>query len=189
VRDGSMRKRGENPAPAESGDDLVAVARVVKSRGIRGEVVADLLTDFPERFENLESLTAVRPDGRREPLAVEDQWFHGRRIILKFAAYDSAEAARTLVGCELAVPEAERVKLPEGHFYDWELAGCRVETVAGQSLGRVREVLRTGGAAVLVTDNESGRDLLLPMVQGMIVEIDVERKTILYDPPAGLLEL
>ncbi len=170
-------------------DDLVAVARVVKARGIRGEVAADLLTDFPERFENLDSLIAVRPDGRSEPLTVEDYWFHGQRIVLKFAGYDSVEATRELLECELAVPEAERVALPEGHFYDWELADCRVETVAGQFLGRVREVMRTGGTAVLVTDNESGRDLLLPMAQAMIVEIDVKRKFILYDPPAGLLEL
>jgi len=52
-------------------EDLVAVARIAKSRGLRGEVVADILTDFPERFENLETVLAVKPDGSREELKFE----------------------------------------------------------------------------------------------------------------------
>src|SRR5215210_106097 len=140
---------------ASASDELVAVARAVRTRGLRGEVVADLLTDFPERFENLERLIAVAPDGKRQVLALEEHWFQGGRIVLKFAGYDSIESASALIGSELAVPEAERVELPEDVFYDWELVGCRVETVEGENIGRVREVMRTGGGVeVLVVESK-----------------------------------
>ncbi len=170
-------------------DDLIAVARAVKTRGIRGEVVAELLTDFPERFEGLENLISVAPDGRRTQLKIEDHWFHGGRIVLKFAGYDSIEAAGALVGSEFTVPERERVELEEDEFYDWELAGCRVETIAGEQLGVVRGVMRTGGVEMLVVENEArGREHLIPLAETICVEIDVESRLIRVDPPEGLLE-
>src|SRR6185503_20168673 len=135
----------------ESGE-LVTVARIVKTRGLRGEVVADLLTDFPERFTGLETLIAIRANGSRESLRIAEHWFQGKRLVLKFAGYDSIEAAQELLGYELAVPEAERVPLPENQFYTWELIGCRVETVGGEDLGTVREVTATGSVEILMID-------------------------------------
>ena len=177
-------------AGASSNDDLVAVARAVRTRGLRGEVVAELLTDFPERFENLERLIAVAPDGKRQELTLEEHWFQRGRIVLKFAGYDSIEAAAVLVGSEFAVPEAERVELPEDVFYDWELIGCRVETVKGENIGRVREVMRTGGAELLVVESEqeARREHLIPLAETICVEINVEEKLIRVDVPEGLLE-
>lgn len=170
-------------------DDLVAVAVAVKTRGLRGEVVANLLTDFPERFEKLEKLIAVGKDGSRTTLALEDHWFQSGRIVLKFAGYDSIEAASALIGHEFTVPEAERVELEEDEFYDWELAGCRVETIEGEEVGRVREVLRTGGVEVLVIDNEAtAREHLIPLAESICVEINIEQKLIRVDAPEGLLE-
>lgn len=171
-------------------DELVAVAKAVRTRGLRGELVAELLTDFPERFEGLEELIAVAPDGKRRPLALEAYWFQGARVVLKFAGYDSPEAATELVGYEFAVPESERVELDEDEFYDWELIGCRVETIAGEKLGLVSGVLRTGGdAEVLLIDNEAlGREHLIPLAETICVEIDIENKLIRVDPPEGLLE-
>ena len=170
-------------------EELVAVARAVKTRGLRGEVVAELLTDFPERFEGLDNLIAVAPDGTRTRLALEGHWFHGGRIVLKFAGYDSVEESAKLVGREFAVPEAERVELEEDEFYDWELAGCRVETVEGEHLGTVREVMRTGGVEMLVVERE-GREgeYLIPMAEDICVAIDIENKLVRVDPPEGLLE-
>jgi len=179
----------EVSAREEAADELVAVAHAVRTRGLRGEVVADLLTDFPERFEGLESLIGVAPGGARTTLRLEEHWFQGRRVILKFAGYDSVEAANALVGYEFAVPESERVELEEDEFYDWELEGCRVETVAGEQLGVVREVLRTGGVEVLVVANEAaGREHLIPLAEEICVEIDIEAKLVRVDPPEGLLE-
>jgi 16S rRNA processing protein RimM len=177
--------RGED-ATAE---ELVAVARVVKPRGIRGEVAAELLTDFPERFAGLDELIAVTPEGTRRTLALEDSWLHAGRIVLKFAGYDTPEAARELVGYELAVPEREAVALAADEYYDWQLTDCRVVTVEGRELGRVREVLHTGAAPVLIiADGSSRREHLIPLAESICVEIDIAAKLIRVDPPAGLIE-
>jgi 16S rRNA processing protein RimM len=170
-------------------DDLIVVARIVKTRALRGEVAADLLTDFPGRFEDMETVTAIAPDDSQRSLAIEEHWFHGNRIILKFAGYDSVDSAKALVGYELAVPADERIKLPAGQFYEWELAGCRVETIAGETIGHVRNIMRTGGVEILVVANDAGKEFLIPMARNICVEIDVEKKLIRIDPPEGLLEL
>ncbi len=172
-------------------DDLIAVAVAVKTRGLRGEVVADLLTDFPERFENLETLIAVKPDGKRETLTLEEHWFQGKRIILKFAGYDSIETASALVGYEFAVPESERVELPEDEFYNWELVGCEVETIDGEAIGCVIDVMRTGGVEMLLVESakDKKRDHLIPLAGTICVEIDVKQKRIRIDAPEGLLEM
>jgi 16S rRNA processing protein RimM len=170
-------------------EELVAVAHAVKTRGLRGELVAELLTDFPERFEGLENLIAVAPDGQRMTLTLEEHWFQSRRVILKFAGYDSIEEASALIGYEFAVPEAERVELPEDEFYEWELMGCLVKTVEGEELGRVREVMHTGGVETLVVDNEATkREHLIPLAEEICVEINIEQKLIRVDAPEGLLE-
>ena len=169
--------------------ELVAVARVAKPRGVKGEVACDLLTDFPERFDWLEEVVAVFPGGERRRLKLEGHWLHGDRVVLKLEGFDSPEASAALAGCELAVPESEAVELEEGEFYDWQLEGCRVETVGGEEVCTVREVLHTGGEApVLVIRDERGRENLVPLAESICVEIDVGAKLIRVDAPEGLLE-
>jgi 16S rRNA processing protein RimM len=170
-------------------EDLITVAHIVKVRGLRGEVVADLLTDFPDRFAGLDSLVAITPDGSHRSLQIEEQWFHGNRLVLKFAGFDGPDEAKELVGCELGVPADERIELPADSFYDWELIGCRVETSSGEVVGEVRAIMRTGGVELLSIVDEGGRDRLVPMAGDIVVKIDKEQKLIQIDPPAGLLEL
>jgi 16S rRNA processing protein RimM len=169
-------------------EELIAVARIVKTRGVRGEVAAHLLTDFPERFEGLAELVAIDEAGARRKLAIEKSWLHGGRVILKFEGYDSPEAAQALVGRELAVPVSDAVELDEGEFYDWQLIDCRVETIDNREVGRVAEVLHTGAAPVLVV-REGGRESLIPLAASICVEIDTVAKLIRVDPPEGLLEI
>lgn len=174
---------GENEEP------LVAVARSVRTRGLKGEIVAELLTDFPERFEETPSLIAVAPDGTREIVELEDHWFQNDRVVLKFKGYDTIETASALIGREFAVPEADRVPLEEGSFYQWELQGCKVETVAGQIVGEVTDVLRTGGVEILIVRDREDREVFVPMAESIVVAIDIVKKRIVLDPPEGLLEL
>jgi 16S rRNA processing protein RimM len=173
----------------ENGDDLIIVAHAVRTRGLKGELVADVLTDFPERFDSVSDLIGVDPRGERKQLELESHWFQNDRMVLKFAGYDDIESAKALVGYDFGLPEAERVELAEGEYYDWELEGCVVENRLGQSVGKVREVMRTGGVELLLVEAEAGQDVLIPMAQEIVVEIDVAGKKILIDPPEGLLDL
>ena len=131
-------------------EELVAIAKIAKPHGIRGEVSADVLTDFPESFDDLETVIALLPDGGRRELKIEDFRFQKNRILLKFAGFDSMEAAETLRDVEICVPESEAVALEEGEFYDWQLEGCAVETIEGEKIGTVKELMRNGATEILV---------------------------------------
>lgn len=168
-------------------DELVAIAKIVRTRGLKGEVVADLLTDFPERFEVLDEITAVRESGERFELKIEKFWFQNGRVILKFVGFDSIESGETLRNVEICVPESEAVELEEDEYFDWELAGCKVETVSGELIGNVRELMRTGGTELLVVEGEA-KEFLIPFANAICIEVDIENKLIKVDPPAGLLE-
>lgn len=178
-----------SPPSKQSEDDLIFVARAVRTRGLKGELVADLLTDFPTRFETLQHLFGVTPGGERKQLELENYWFQNDRLILKFSGYDDIDSAKTLIGYEFGVPEAERVELAEDQYYDWELEGCLVEDNLGTAIGKVREILRTGGVELLVVENEQRHEYMIPMAAPIVTEIDIARKRILVDPPEGLLEL
>ena len=170
-------------------EDLVVVAHAVRTRGLKGEVVAELLTDFPERFENVSRLIAIGPDGNRREVELEDFWFQKDRVVLKFKAVDTIESAQELIDHDLAVPEIEAVPLPESHYYDWELEGCEVRT-ATEPLGKVKSVMRTGGVELLVVaNNDETRDYLLPLADSIVLEINPKEKYIVVDPPEGLLDL
>jgi 16S rRNA processing protein RimM len=169
-------------------NQLVVIARAVRPRGLKGEIVAELLTDFPERFEGIEELILVSPGGERKPGQIESHWFQNDRVVLKLAGYDDVEAAKTLVGVEFAVPESKRVSLPADHYYDWELEGCEVK--AGEaSIGKVKSVIKTGGTEILLIADENGKERLVPLADSIVVAIDTEGKTIVVDPPEGLLDL
>jgi len=168
-------------------EDLVAIARIVKPRGLRGESVADVLTDFPERFDGLERVTAVMPKGERLDLKIEDSWFQKNRIVIKFEGYDSVEAAETLRNADICIAESEAVELETDEFFDWELTGCRVETINGENVGTVREVMRTGGTEILVIAGDE-KEFLIPFAETICVEVDVDKKVIKIDPPEGLLD-
>jgi 16S rRNA processing protein RimM len=168
--------------------ELVTIARAVKPRGLKGEIVAELLTDFPDRFEAVEELVLVSPRGERSTKRLEEFWFQNDRVVLKLADCDDVEAAKELVGFEFAVPEADRVPLPADHYYDWELEGCTVR-VGAESIGAVKSVMKTGGTEILVVADQSGKEHLIPLVDSIVVEVDLAGKTIVVDPPEGLLDL
>jgi 16S rRNA processing protein RimM len=166
--------------------DLVAIAKVVKPRGIKGEVACEMLTDFPERFDGLANVTAILPDGSRRELKIEEHWFQQARLVLKFGEVDSIDDAETLRGAEICLAESDAVDLEDGEFFDWQLEGCDVETTGGQKIGKVAELMRTGGTELLVVKGD--KEYLIPFATSICVEVDVDKKRIVIDPPEGLLE-
>jgi 16S rRNA processing protein RimM len=169
-------------------DDLISVARIARPQGIRGEVIADLLTDFPERFARLARVYVKRADGRLLILDLENSRAHKGRVALKFAGCDSVSGAEELRNARVMVPRDQLVELPEDTYYDFDLIGCEALSVEGQYIGRVEEV-RNYGAAPLLVVRDGARELLIPLVLSICVEISTERKRIVVNPPEGLLDL
>jgi 16S rRNA processing protein RimM len=171
-----------------SGDEVV-IARIVKARGIRGEVTGDLATDFPERFQRIEDATVVMPGGLRLRLRLENHWFHKGRVILKFANIETMTDAERLVGGVLVISESDARELDEDEFYEYDLIGLTAVTVDGENIGQVIRLLRTGGNDLLVIEGDNRREILIPFVEDICREVDLAAERILINPPEGLLDL
>ena len=167
--------------------DFVTVARVVRSQGRRGEVAAELLTDFPERFAQRRKLFAVGAGGRRE-LELESHWLHKGGVVLKFRGVDSIAAAEALAGCEIQIRREERAALPEGAAYVSDLIGCAVFD-GEQPLGTIAAVESGAGEALLLVVKSDVREYLIPFAAEYVESLDLERRRVALRLPAGMLEL
>jgi len=166
----------------------ITIARILKTRGIKGEVVAELHTDFPSRFEGLHEVWLEFPDGRRERFSLEDSWAYRGRRVLRFGGVGSIADATRLVGAWVQVDAAMIVPLPVGTYYDHDLVGCKVRGPGGEFLGTVTDVVRLQGNSLLAVQGPRG-EYWIPAVAAICREISLERKEILADLPEGLMDL
>jgi 16S rRNA processing protein RimM len=168
----------------------IVIARIARPWGNRGEVTADILTDFPERFADVSAVT-LRRGAEGRPESLEGHWFHKGRVVLKFAGVDSISDAEPLAGFDVVVPEEELHDLPEGEdvYYDFDLVGCTVATAAGDPVGEVDGVVRTGGGSLLSVRRRGGGEALIPFVDEICVDVDTEARRITVELPEGLLDL
>jgi len=173
----------------------VTLARILRPHGRRGEVAAEILTDFPQRLARLASVELW--DARTPPrrVAVRGCWLsksRGGQAIFHFEGSDSISEAEKLVGLQVQIPLSERVALPAATYFVTDLVGCEVAGRGGPSMGRVREVQFIGeqisGAPVLVVDSPRG-ELLIPLAQEICVTIDTDAQRIEVVLPEGLFDL
>ena len=167
--------------------DLVAIARIAKPRGLRGELVAEILTSFPERFDNLDRVFGVSESGAASKLNVESHWFQKDRVVLKFRGINSRDEAETLRNLTISIPRDEVVELEDDSYFDWDLVDCEVVTVSGERLGRVKDVYRAGENENLVVQG-SEKEFWIPFVKSICLTVDIENKLLTVDPPEGLLD-
>jgi 16S rRNA processing protein RimM len=167
---------------------FIAIARIARTRGNRGEVLADLYTDFPSRLNSLAEVWLLLPNGHRERFALEEVWAHKGRPVLKFQGVDSISAAELLVGSWVEIDSAQAVSLPEGMYFDHDLIDCAVRDSGGQNLGQVKGVLHIAGNDQLIVQGAKG-EFYVPAVGEICREICVAEKRILVDLPAGLMDL
>ncbi len=180
--------RPENP---ERNDlpESVAVGRVLRPHGVRGEVVIEVLSDVPGRFQPGSRVQGVRPGpGGTPPLAltVASGRPHKSGAVVRFAGCEGREAAEALRGLDLEVPRAEVPSAPSGTYYQYELLGCRCRN-DGEELGRVVEVVEDGGGVMLIVEG-GGRRVPVPFVKQFLLDVDVARGRIDLALPPGLLE-
>jgi 16S rRNA processing protein RimM len=175
--------------------EVVRVARVRRTQGRRGEVAAEILTDFPDRFASgARFLLAKDSETGADPREyfLEDAWFHKGQVILKFAGVENISEAEKLLGSDVLIPRTDRKPLPEGSVYLDDLIGCRV-LQERMELGRVADWEDTGGGILLHVDprdqQSAGEELLIPFVQEICFQVDVASGEIHVRLPEGLLDL
>ena len=173
----------------------LTLARIVRPWGRRGEVAAEILTDFPERLAALGRVWLA--GGRNAPreATVLSCKLHIGQAIFQFEGISSIDQAETLRGAEVQVPFSERVSLPEGRYWISDLIECAVwEEGADTQLGAVREVqqLNTPGNApeawALKVETGEGGELLIPLAAEICTRIDIAERRIDVRLPEGLRE-
>jgi 16S rRNA processing protein RimM len=172
--------------------DLV-VGRVVKAHGIGGEVVVDVRTDDPqERFAPGTALRARARDKSERTLVVDSMREHSGRLLVRFVGVASRDAADALRGSLFIVDTADLPAISDpDEFYDHQLEGLRVRTIAGLDVGTVAEVLHTAAGEILAVrpDDGDGPEVLVPFVGAIVTAVSLEDGLVEIDPPDGLLDL
>jgi 16S rRNA processing protein RimM len=191
------------PSPSEQPESWVWLARIRRPQGRKGEVFADILTDFPEKFAERHRLwllaeaassASPRPTAKPIPRQAEliAHWPHKGGIVLHFAGIDSISAAETLAGLIVAIPLAERAPLAQDEVYVADLVGCTLFDVAGPEpipIGEIEDVDRTAGpVALLVVRGPSG-EILVPFAKSYLRSLDLAVKRVEMSLPEGLVRL
>jgi 16S rRNA processing protein RimM len=184
--------------------EWVWLARIRRTQGRKGEVFAEILTDFPERFEVRRNLwliteTAGASRSMAEPRAVElvHHWLHKGGIVLHFAGIDSITAAEGLIGLGVAIPREERALLGEDEAYIGDLIGCTLVDAAGAEpivVGEIEDVDTSAGPTPLLIVRGAGkskdsREILIPFARDYLRWLDIEHKRIEMALPEGLVDL
>ncbi|MCA9790622.1 MAG: 16S rRNA processing protein RimM [Candidatus Eremiobacteraeota bacterium] len=162
--------------------DLVAIGKCLKPHGIRGELKVAILTDFPERFEETESVYLHNNQDPVHEVEVEAARFHHGSILLKLAGVDTIEQAERWRNYILAVPEDELIELEEDEYWHFELEGLEARKPDGQVIGKVSQVLNTPGHDLYVVQGPGG-EVLIPAVSEYVGEINLEEGFMVVTPP------
>ncbi len=173
--------------------DPVLLARLLRPQGRHGEIFAEILTDFPDRFSERQHVLLLRTAAKEpRPVELERHWMHKGGVVLKFKGVDSINDAEPLRGMHVAVPASERVALDEA-FYIGDLIDCRLldaQSGAAVEIGRIVNVQREPiSADLLVVESCDGREVLVPFVKAYLVRVDVAAGEVVMRLPEGLLTL
>lgn len=169
-------------------EKLVTIGRIVNTHGIRGELKIVSETDFPERFETGSFLFIVDTQDKQTPVKVQSARLHKNMYIVKFEQFGNINEVEKYKGSLLKMEEKYQQPLEEGEYYYHEIIGCKVITEEGQELGAVSEILTPGANDVWVVNRPQGKELLLPVIDDVVLEVDVASKTIRIHLMEGLLE-
>jgi 16S rRNA processing protein RimM len=189
---------------AADGEAWVWLARIRRPQGRKGEVLAEILTDFPEKFAERKRVWLLKAAGPAFVSGIEParevelvhHWMHkgghGGDVVLHFAGVNSISEAEVLRGQIVAIPRAERAVLGEDAYYAGDLMGCELVDVAGstpRTVGVIEDVDREAGpVALLVVKSAGAEEILVPFAKVYLRKIDFEGKRVEMALPEGLVE-
>jgi 16S rRNA processing protein RimM len=167
-------------------ENLIAIGKIIKTQGNKGEVKVKALTDFPERFKKLNDVY-LQSEKELKKLKIENVRYYKNCVILKFEEINSISSAKELLGYFLKVKECEAVKLPPKFYFVHDILNLSVFTLDGKFLGKVHDVLKTGSNDVYIVKGD--KEYLIPAIEDVVKEINLKEKKIFIKPLNGLLEL
>lgn len=159
-------------------NNSLTVGVILAPHGVRGDIRIKPLTEKPERFLEAPSIN-IKGFGQAK---IENARWHKQFILLKLQGIDDMDAADRLRGLEIVMDKSELGKLPEGRYYAFEVIGLDVYTTAGELLGKVNDILTTGAADVYAVKLVDGKELLLPAIKEVVIEIDIDNKKMVVQP-------
>jgi 16S rRNA processing protein RimM len=162
--------------------DFLAIGRVLRPHGVRGELLLETLTDFPEHLDLVDTVYLGEP-AQPHPLAGARR--HRGRLLIRLAGCLDRDAAEAFRGQLVQIRQADVPPPPPGRYYQHQIIGLSVITDEGEALGDVAEILETGANDVYVVNGPSG-EVLLPALQSVIRQIDLEAKRMTVHLPEGL---
>jgi 16S rRNA processing protein RimM len=163
-------------------EPTVVVGKVTKAHGLHGELTVLPLTDNPGRFAA--GGVVYLEDGR--PLSIRESRDNGARLLVTFEGVGDRNAAETLRGSMLVVPESDLPELPEGTYYPHQLEGCEVVTVSGRKLGTIADVVANRANDIWITAGPDGEEILVPAISQVIAEVDIAAKRVLVHEVPGI---
>lgn len=165
------------------------VGKIVNTHGLQGEIRVISSTDFAEnRFKPGNTLFLFMDENKAPiELKIAGHRTHKNFELLTFEGYQNINEVEKFKGGILKIAESQLTPLDENEFYFHEIIGCVVYTVAGEEIGKIREILTPGANDVWVIKGKGGKEILIPYIEQVVKEIDVKNKKILIEPLEGLL--
>ena len=175
----------------KEGSEYLALARILRPRGNKGEVAAENLSGGLRYFAPGRTAEVALPNRERLELEIDSAWEHKGRLILGFVGFDSISDAERLRGGVVEARRGDLEPLPDGEFFLDDLVGCSmVDEVTGRGLGLVEEVYEPpGGVLLLSVVGESRKEMLVPFVTEICRDTDLQARRITVRLPAGMEEL
>jgi 16S rRNA processing protein RimM len=164
-----------------TGTDVVTIGRVRRPFGVHGDVHVESLSDVPDRFERLTSVTLIMPTGETLDTEVLQTRKLNRCYVMRFSAFSSPEEATKFRGAFIQVQQESVPPLPDRRYYQFELIGLDVHDETGRLLGKIEEVISRPYQPLFVV-RKDGQELLIPAVQPIIRHVDVPTGTITVAP-------
>jgi 16S rRNA processing protein RimM len=175
----------KNSSGSPDGEPVYLVVGFLRrAHGLRGEIIMDLHTDFPERLQDGRKLFVGE---ERKPMTLSGARPHAKGMLVKFKGIESPEDAGRLRNQWVYVKATDVPSLPEGKLYQHELLGFEVIDDNGNSLGKLVEIIETGANDVYVVRDESGKEILLPAISSVILETDLARRVLRVHLLEGLI--
>lgn len=178
---GELQPAGSPP----SGEPVfLVVGKIHRPHGLKGDVIFEVITDFPERIRS--GVTLFVGDSYR-PVVVEKRRWHSSSLLVKFETFSNPDDLAVLTNQFVYVPTKDRPELPEGEYYHHQLLGMKVISDQDVLLGILVQILETGANDVYIVRPEQGKEILLPAIDDVILKIDIQSGTMIVHLIPGLL--